>query len=82
MIVSEIKKIIPEYQKWFVEREFNQMNEDDHVSRIEHEIDLFREWKDEGFQSREEATSLTGQQVRKLNGLLKRYYNGNIKGGM
>lgn len=76
---KEILKIIPDFDKYFLIDEWQEMTDSDVCYRLEHEIELYKDYEYEGFSSREQATSvITKENIRKVNGLLKRYYNNKI----
>ena len=53
------------------------MTEEDLIYTLEHEIDLYKNWKEEGFRNQQEVSYINKNNIRKVNGLLKRYYNKN-----
>ena len=53
------------------------MTEEDLIYTLEHEIDLYKNWKEEGFKNQQEVSYINKNNIRKVNGLLKRYYNKN-----
>ena len=54
-----------------------EMTEEDLIYTLEHEIDLYKNWKEEGFKNQQEVSYINKNNIRKVNGLLKRYYNKN-----
>lgn len=73
----EILKIIPDFDKYFLTYEWEEMTDIDICYRLEHELDLYRDYKKEGFNN-QEVSFIKKENIRKVNGLLKRYYNNNI----
>lgn len=76
-IVKEIEKIIPDFRQYYLDYEFEEMAEEDLIYTLEHEIDLYKNWKEEGFRNQQEVGYINKNNIRKINGLLKRYYNKN-----
>ena len=74
---KEIEKIIPDFRQYYLDREFEEMTEEDLIYTLEHEIDLYKNWKEEGFRNQQEVSYINKNNIRKINGLLKRYYNKN-----
>lgn len=72
-----IEKIIPGFRQYYLYREFEEMTEEDLIYTLEHEIDLYKNWKEEGFRNQQEVSYINKNNIRKINGLLKRYYNKN-----
>ena len=76
-ILKEIEKIIPNFRQYYLDWEFKEMTEEDLIYTLEHEIDLYKNWKEEGFRNQQEVSYINKNNIRKVNGLLKRYYNKN-----
>ena len=76
-ILKEIEKIIPDFRQYYLDWEFKEMTEEDLIYTLEHEIDLYKNWKEEGFRNQQEVSYINKNNIRKVNGLLKRYYNKN-----
>lgn len=76
-ILKEIEKIIPDFRQYYLDWEFKEMTEEDLIYTLEHEIDLYKNWKEEGFGNQQEVSYINKNNIRKVNGLLKRYYNKN-----
>ena len=75
--LKEIEKIIPDFRQYYLDWEFKEMTEEDLIYTLEHEIDLYKNWKEEGFRNQLEVSYRNKNNIRKVNGLLKRYYNKN-----
>lgn len=73
-VLKEIIKIIPDFKEYYLEWELNEMNDSDLIYELEHEIDLYKNWKIEGFRDNN-ISYINKYNIRKINGLLKRYYN-------
>lgn len=73
--LKEIEKIIPDFRQYYLDWEFKEMTEEDLIYTLEHEIDLYKNWKEEGFRNQQEVSYINKNNIRKVNGLLKRYYN-------
>lgn len=78
IVLKEIEKIIPDFRQYYVDCEFEEMTEEDLIYTLEHEIDLYKNWKEEGFRNQQEVSYINKNNIRKINGLLKRYYNRKI----
>lgn len=76
-IIKEIEKIIPDFRQYYLDWEFKEMTEEDLIYALENEIDLYKNWKEEGFRNQQEVSYINKNNIRKVNGLLKRYYNKN-----
>lgn len=75
--LKEIEKIIPDFRQYYLDWEFKEMTEEDLIYTLEHEIDLYKNWKEEGFINQQEVSYINKNNIRKINRLLKRYYNKN-----
>ena len=75
--IKEIEKIIPDFRQYYLDWEFKEMTEEDLIYTLEHEIYLYKNWKEEGFRNQQEVSYINKNNIRKVNGLLKRYYNKN-----
>ena len=76
---KELLKIIPDFDKYFLIDEWQDMTDSDICYKIKHEIELYYNYKKQGFNSKEQATKIINKNnIRKINGLLKRYYNNKI----
>lgn len=77
-IEKEVKKIIPDffdyYLDWEIKEEYESI-EDFVISTLEHEIELYKDWEEEAFRNQQEVSYINKNNIRKVNGLLKRYYN-------
>ena len=73
--LKEIEKIIPDFRQYYLDWELKEMTEEDLIYTLEHEIDLYKNWKEEGFRNQQEVSYINKNNIRKVNGLLKRYYN-------
>ena len=51
------------------------MTVSDIINELEWEIWLRENWESEGYDSKEEVTYIKKDNIRKINGLIKRYYN-------
>lgn len=51
------------------------MTVSDIIDELEWEIWLRENWESEGYDSKEEVTYIKKDNIRKINGLIKRYYN-------
>ena len=76
-ILKEIEEIIPDFRQYYLDWELKEMTEEDLIYTLEHEIDLYKNWKEEGFKNKQEVSYINKNNIRKVNGLLKRYYNKN-----
>ena len=76
-ILKEIEKIIPDFRQYYLDWELKEMTEEDLIYTLEHEIDLYKNWKEEGFRNQQEVSYINKNNIRKVNRLLKRYYNKN-----
>ena len=77
-IIKEIEKIIPDFRQYYLDWEFKEMTEEDLIYALENEIDLYKNWKEEGFRSQQEVSYINKNNIRKVNGLLKIYYNNSL----
>ena len=75
LMLQEIEKIIPDFRQYYLVGEFEEMTETDLIYTLEHEIYLYKNWKEEGFRNQQEVSYINKNNIRKINGLLKRYYN-------
>ena len=73
-VLNEIVKIIPDFKEYYLEWELNKMSDNDLIYTLEHEIDLYKNWKVEGFKDNN-ISYINKDNIRKINGLLKRYYS-------
>ena len=73
-VLNEIVKIIPDFKEYYLEWELNKMSDNDLLYTLEHEIDLYKNWKVEGFKDNN-ISYINKDNIRKINGLLKRYYS-------
>ena len=73
--IKEIEKIIPDFRQYYLDREFKEMTENDLIYTLEHEIYLYKNWKKEGFRNQQEVSYINKNNIRKVNSLLKKYYN-------
>ena len=73
-VLNEIVKIIPDFKGYYLEWELNEMSDSDLIYTLEHEIDLYKNWKIEGFHD-SNVSYINKDNIRKISGLLKRYYN-------
>ena len=76
---KEITKIIPDWEKYYLTSDVEQMTSEDIVGILEHEIDLYNNWKEEGFKDKQKVSYINKHNIRKVKGLLTRYYNGNVE---
>ena len=51
------------------------MTEENLIYILEHEIYLYKNWKEEGFRNQQEVSYINKNNIRKVNSLLKKYYN-------
>lgn len=75
LMLQEIEKIIPDFRQYYLVGEFEGMTEEDVIYTLEHEIYLYKNWKEEGFKNQQAVSYINKNNIRKINGLLKRYYN-------
>ena len=52
---KEILKIIPDFDKYFLIDEWEEMTDSDICYRLEHELDLYLDYKEEGFTNQQEV---------------------------
>lgn len=82
---DEVEKIIPcffcYYLEWEIKEDYESL-EEFVISTLEHEVELYKDWKEEGFKNQQEVSFVNKTNVRKVNGLLKRYYNQKKKEGI
>lgn len=74
-ILKEIEKLIPDFRQYYLEWEFEEMTAEDLVEALEHEMDLYRNWKEEGFYSKDEASNIVNTcGARKMQPLINRCF--------
>jgi hypothetical protein len=74
---EEILKIIPDFFDYYLDWEIKEYDSVDEfiVAKLEYEIDLYKDWKEEGFENQQKVSYINKKNIRMVNGLLKRYYN-------
>lgn len=73
-LTEEIEKIIPDWNMYYY-YDIDDMTVLDIINELEWEIWLRENWESEGYDSKEEVTYIKKDNIRKINGLIKRYYN-------
>lgn len=74
-ILKEIEKKIPDFKKYFNDWEFEKMDAEDYIDRIEWELDLIDYWKDEGYSNKNEVSDMINEcGIRSAKYLLKKLY--------
>lgn len=76
-IEEEVKKIIPDffeyYLDWEIKGEYESI-EDFVISTLEHELDLYDNWKVEGFKNQQEVSYIKKENVKEVRKLIREYY--------
>ena len=74
---KEVVKIIPDFFEYYLHDDMLDYNNIDDfiISNLEHEIDLYKDWKDEGFKCQEDVSYIKKTNIKKVVRLLKNYYN-------
>lgn len=74
---KEVVKIIPDFFEYYLSDYMLEYdNIDDFIiSNLEHEIDLYKDWKTEGFECQEDVSYIKKTNIKKVERLLKKYYN-------
>lgn len=82
---KEVVKIIPDFFEYYLQEDIEEYEDVDDfiISNLEHEIDLYKDWKAEGFECQEDVSYIKKTNIKKVEKLLKKYYNYyNNKGGV
>lgn len=82
---KEVVKIIPDFFEYYLSDYMLEYdNIDDFIiSNLEHEIDLYKDWKAEGFECQEDVSYIKKTNIKKVERLLKKYYTYyNSNGGV
>lgn len=77
---EEIINIIPNFFDYYLSTDITDYDSinDFIVSTLEHEIDLYKNYKEEGFKDKQKVSYINKSNIKKVNGLLKRYYNSEV----
>ena len=74
-ILNEIQKLIPDFKEYYLEWEFEEMSAEELIYALEHELDLYRNWKEEGFNSKESVSNMVNMcGARRMQPLINRCY--------
>lgn len=74
---KEVVKIIPDFFEYYLQDDIEDYEDVDDfiISNLEHEIDLYKDWKAEGFECQEDVSYIKKTNIKKVERLLKKYYN-------
>ncbi len=73
-VLKEIEKIIPDFRQYYLDWEFEEMSEEDLIYTLEHELDLYDNWKVEGFKNQQEVSYIKKENVKEVRKLIREYY--------
>ena len=74
-VLKEIEKLIPDFRQYYLEWEFEEMSAEDLVYSLEHEMDLYRNWKEEGFHSKDKVSNIVNTcGARRMQPLINRCF--------
>lgn len=73
---EKVLKIIPDFFKYYLETDIEEYESEDQfiIYTLEHEIDIYDNYKEYGFKSRQGISYINKDNVRKVKNLLKWYY--------
>lgn len=77
---KEIINIIPNFFDYYLSTDITDYDSinDFIVSTLEHEIDLYKNYKEYGFKDKQKVSYINKSNIKKVNGLLKKYYNSEV----
>lgn len=73
-LLKEIEEIIPDWHMYYVYY-IDEWTAEDMILELEWEVWLRENWESEGYESKEKVNYIKKDNIRRINGLLTRYYN-------
>lgn len=73
---EKIKKIIPDFFEYYLESDLEDYESEDDfiISTLEHEVDLYTNWRAEGFKNQQKVSYINKSNIKKVKKLLDNYY--------
>lgn len=76
VLERKVLKIIPDFFGYYLEDDIEEYEsrEEFIISTLEWEMDLYKDWEEEGFNNQEEVSYIKKINVKRVKNLLKTYY--------